>query len=91
MGLSPQAKFQRNPSSRFRGTEKGPHLYVRTYRLGWSGLYNFFENARSHPLYDAFIKADHDELMKIYIFPKHLPPRPHLFSKNNMVGQEIKM
>ena len=42
--------------------------------VGWSGLYNFFENARSHPLYDAFLGADHDELIKICISSTFLGP-----------------
>ena len=38
------------------------------YTLGWSGLHlQLFENARSHPLSDAFFNAD-DELIEIYIF-----------------------
>ena len=39
--------------------------------VGWSGFYNFFESARSHPLADAFFNADHDELTEFYILSKN--------------------
>ena len=41
--------------------------------LGWFGLYNFFENAWSHPLTDVFFNADHDEPIEVYIFKKMQP------------------
>ena len=48
----------------------------------------FFENPLSHPLSDAFCNAVHDEI-EIYIFAKRVwPPRPHLWSNNNMGGQK---
>ena len=34
-------------------------------------MYNFFENAPSHPLSDVFFDADYDELNKIYKFSKN--------------------
>ena len=44
--------------------------------IGWYGLYNFVENARSHPLSDAFLDAHHDEVIEMYIFLKKIDSPP---------------
>ena len=46
-------------------------LYFRVVRF-----VQLFENAWSHAPSDAFFNADHDELIKIYIFSKKLGPPP---------------
>ena len=59
------------------------------YALGWSGLHNIFENARSHP---PFFNADYDGPIEIYIFKKkELWPHPHWGSNNNLGGQKTRI
>ena len=41
---------------------------MEDYTLGWSGLHNFFENARSHPLSDACFSDDYDKLIQNQLF-----------------------
>ena len=40
------------------------------YILGWSSLYNFLKMSGLTLISDAVFNADHDEIIKIYIFSK---------------------
>ena len=40
------------------------------YTLGWYCLYNFSKTPRLTHLSDAIFNADHDKIIKIYIFSK---------------------
>ena len=60
------------------------------YILGWSCLYNFLKTPGLTLLSDAVFNADHDKIIKIYIFSKNWGPRLHFGSNNNIGSQKFQ-
>ena len=63
---------------------------MRDYTLGWSCLHNFLKMPSLTRLSDAVFNADHDKIIKIYIFSKNWGPRLHFGSNNNIGGQKFQ-